>query len=160
MLKITFFPNELEPASLEYVDARNVGLFDLSSETSWADLRDASCEEGEAIPLTPFGGRQVDADKPAIVALVEADHAEPPIVFRRNENDAVRINDRLREPRHVAFDVDNVGGLAHRNCVGIVPPLENIEGIVDRSPPDLNHGCYYRPTRRELSRVCAAEEAL
>jgi hypothetical protein len=160
MLKVTFFPNEPEPASLKYADTRKVGLFDLGSETSWADLCDASYEEWEAISLTPFGGRQVDADKPAIVGLVEADHAEPPIVFRRNENDAVRINDRLCEPRHVAFDADNIGRLAHRNCVGIVAPLENIEGVFDRGPPDLNHGRYYRPTRRGLSRVCAAEEAL
>jgi len=158
MLKVTFFPNEPESASLENADTRNVGLLDLGSETSWSDLRDASHEEWEAISLTPFGRRQVDTDKPAIVGLVEADHAEPPIVFRRNENDAVRVNDRLFEPGHVAFDTDDIGRLAHRNCVRIVTPFENIGGIFDRGPPDLNHERYYRPTRPGMSRVYAAEE--
>lgn len=152
--------NLLEPTSLEYADARSVGLLDLGSETSRVDRRDTSLEERKTISLTPFGGRQVNADKPAVIGFVESDHAEPSIVFRRNENDAIRINNRLCEPGHMAFDPNNIGRLAHRNCVGIVAPLENIESIFDRGSSDLNHGRDYRPIRRGLSRVCAAKVAL
>lgn len=134
MQPITITSDQPKPALLENADTAEIVMPDFGRYPAGAYTIDkqADCafQSGLSVAFASLLGREVDAGEPSATATVESDHAELALGLHGDQHQPVLIFDRFGEPSQMIIPVDGAR-LAHCDCVRIVPPIENIQRIVD-----------------------------
>lgn len=127
---------------MEKIQAGKVAFLDLRDEARWtyglAKGIGAGIEDLRPISLVTLVGSNVDANRPIVAGSVEADHSNFRTLVNGHVQELVWIFEGALKPRQVSDPVGRPDRLAHRDCLGIIAPNQDIKRIVHCGASDLH----------------------